>query len=158
MNPPNITLKPITGETVRQITDLAVRPDQARFVASNAVSLAQALFRDVAWYRAIYADEEPVGFVMLADETLQALRHDNPGVCLWRFMIDARHQRRGIGREAMRLIIDHVRSRPDVQRFYTSYVPGDGCPEPFYRSLGFQPNGEKDDGEIVLVYPLSREA
>ena len=35
-----------------------------------------------------------------------------------------------------------------------SYVPGPGCPEPFYRSLGFAPNGEVDDGEVVLVLPL----
>lgn len=154
MTEPVITLREITAKTVRQITDLAVRPDQTKFVAPNAVSLAQALFTKEAWYRAIYADDEPVGFVMLADETMHPDVHAKPNVCLWRFMIDAKHQRRGVGRAAMRLIIDHMRSRPNVQMFYTSYVPGDGCPEPFYRSLGFEPNGKVDEGEIMLVLPV----
>ena len=67
----NVTLREITSETVRAVTKLAVRPDQQGFVAPNAVSLSEALFSDEAWYRAIYADEDLVGFVMLADETLK---------------------------------------------------------------------------------------
>ena len=150
-----VTLREITADTVRAVTRLAVRPDQERFVASNAVSLSQALFSDEAWFRAIYADDDLVGFVMLADGTLKKDPPAEPNVGLWRLMIDARHQRRGIGREVIRLVLDHVRTRPGVRHLYTSYVPGDGTPGPFYRSLGFEPNGEVDDGEIVLVYPLS---
>jgi len=37
-----ITLQEITAASVRDIVALAVAPEQARFVASNAVSLAQA--------------------------------------------------------------------------------------------------------------------
>ena len=70
-------------------------------------------------------------------------------------MIDAKHQRRGIGREVMRLVVEHVRTRPGVRHFYTSYVPGQGSPGPFYLGLGFVPNGEVDDGEIVVVLPLA---
>ena len=153
-----VTLREITAETVRAVTRLAVRPDQSHFVAANAVSLSQALFSDEAWFRAIYADDELVGFVMLADGTMKATPPAEPTIGLWRFMIDAKHQRRGIGREALRLVLEHVRSRPGVRNLYTSYVPGDGCPGPFYLSLGFEPNGEVEDGEIVLVYPLRKAA
>ena len=151
----NVELREITADTVRAVLRLAVRPDQAGFVAPNAVSLSQALFSEEAWYRAIYADGELVGFVMLADETLRKATPAEPDVGLWRLMIDAKHQRRGIGREVVRQIVDHVRTRPGVRRFYTSYVPGDGTPGPFYESLGFTPTGEVDEGEIVLDYPLS---
>jgi diamine N-acetyltransferase len=150
----NVTLREITADTVRAVTRLVVHPDQAGFVATNAVSLSQALFSDEAWYRAIYADDELVGFVMLADGTLKDPPPAEPIVGLWRLMIDARHQRRGIGREAMRRVIEHVRTRPGVRQLYTSYVPGPGCPEPFYRGLGFVPNGEIDEGEVVMVLPL----
>ena len=34
-----------------------------------------------------------------------------------------------------------------------SYVPGDGCPEPFYLSLGFRHTGRVDEGEVVLELP-----
>jgi diamine N-acetyltransferase len=154
----NVSLREITADTVRAVTRLAVRPDQERFVASNAVSLAQALFSDEAWYRAVYADDELVGFVMLADETLKASPPDAPTLGLWRLMIDARHQRRGIGREVIRLVLEHARTRPGVRSLCTSYVPGDGTPGPFYRSLGFEPTGEVDDGEIVLVHALRADA
>jgi diamine N-acetyltransferase len=36
-----------------------------------------------------------------------------------------------------------------------SYVPGPGCPEPFYLRAGFQHTGKVDDGEIVLALPLA---
>lgn len=149
-----ISLREITGETVRAVTNLTVAPAQQAFVATNAVSLAEALFSDEAWYRAVYADEDLVGFVMLADESLRPEPPAEPKVALWRLMIDHRHQRRGIGREVIRLLVDQLRSRPAVRQLYTSYVPGPGEPGPFYRKLGFAPNGEIDDGEIVLVYPL----
>jgi diamine N-acetyltransferase len=149
-----VTLEVITADTLRGVLRLAVHPEQQGFVANNAVSLAQALFSDEAWYRAIHADGEPVGFVMLADETLKAAPPAEPNIGLWRLMIDARHQRRGIGRAAMALVVAHVRSRPGVRNFYTSWVPAPGGPEPFYRGLGFEPNGEIDDGEVVAVYPL----
>jgi len=52
---------------VRQIVNLRVDPSQERFVASNGMSISEAYFEgDHAWFRAVYADETPVGFVMLA--------------------------------------------------------------------------------------------
>jgi diamine N-acetyltransferase len=150
----SITLREITSETVGAVTRLSVTPSQQGFVASNAVSLAEALFSDEAWYRAIYDGDELVGFVMLADETLRTEPPAEPNIGLWRLMIDQRYQGRGFGREAMRLVVDHVRSRPAIRYFYTSYVPGPGGPGPFYLGLGFEPNGEIEDGEVVVLYPL----
>jgi diamine N-acetyltransferase len=34
-------------------------------------------------------------------------------------------------------------------------MPGAGCPEPFYRKLGFEPTGRVDGDEIVLRLPLT---
>ena len=152
-----VTLREITSETVRAVIKLSVAAEQQGFVAPNAVSLAQALFSDEAWYRAVYAGEELVGFVMLSDETLK-MPSAEPKIWLWRLMIDHKHQRRGIGREVIRLALEYARSRPGVRSFYTSYVPGPGGPEPFYLGLGFVPNGEVDEGEVVLVYPLHESA
>ena len=60
-----ITLKEITEETLRSVLELEVSKDQKKFVAPNAVSIAQAHFSKNAWFRAIYANDTPVGFVML---------------------------------------------------------------------------------------------
>jgi diamine N-acetyltransferase len=153
-----VTLRDITSETVIAVVKLSVHPSQQGFVASNAVSLSQALFSDEAWYRAVYADDELVGFVMLSDETLKPKPPAEPNIGLWRLMIDAKHQRRGIGKEVIRLVVEHVQGRPGVRSFYTSYVPEPGGPGPFYLGLGFEPNGEVDEGEVVLLYPLHRSA
>ncbi len=61
----NVTLREITRETYRDVLFLKVSDAQEQFVASNSNSLAQALFHDEAWFRGIYADDVPVGFVML---------------------------------------------------------------------------------------------
>lgn len=80
-----VSLREITQETVNSILDLRVTNDQEPFVASNAVSIAQAHFSTDAWFRAIYADENPVGFLMLSDQP------DKGEYFLWRFMVDAQY-------------------------------------------------------------------
>ena len=149
-----VTLREITADTVRAVVALAVADDQNKFAAPNAVSLAQALFAPEAWYRAIYLAEEPVGFVMLHDESLRDPVPENPQVAVWRLMVDAKHQRKGVGRAALRLVIDHVRGKGLFKQLALSYVPAEGGPEPLYRSLGFSPTGEVDDGEVVMALPL----
>lgn len=149
-----VTLREITAETVRSVIRLSVTEYQNRFVAPNAVSLAQALFAPQAWYRAIYLADEPVGFVMLSDQSLLSPPPENPEAWVWRFMVDARHQRKGVGRAAMLQVIEHVRSKRVFKRLMISYVPGEGGPEQLYLSLGFRPTGEMDEGEVEMELPL----
>jgi diamine N-acetyltransferase len=153
-----ISLREITADTVRQITSLSVRPEQQRFVASNAISLAQALFSPEAWYRAIYADESPAGFVMLYDESLRTSPPPQPQAMLWRFMIDMQFQGRGVGTAALEQVITHVRSKELFSSLLVSYVPAPGCPEEFYLRAGFKHTGRMDGGEIVLELPLKSNA
>lgn len=144
-----VTLREITKDTVRQIVKLKVAPDQEQFVATNGMSLAEAMYSpDVTWFRAVYLDEAPVGFVMLSDN---AHTHE---YYLWRFMIDARYQRQGIGVRALRQVIDYVRTRPGATELLTSVVPGDGTPGPFYEGLGFSYTGEEDEGELIMRLSL----
>jgi ribosomal protein S18 acetylase RimI-like enzyme len=104
----------------------------------------------VPWMRAIEADGEPVGFVMLATRT-----DVHPATFLWRLLIDARHQGRGIGRRALSLVAEHLAAEGDTV-LKTSWVDGPGGPEGFYRQLGFEPTGEIDDGEVVATIPIDR--
>lgn len=138
-----VTLRDVTGDTVRAICNLRVAPGQEQFVAPNAVSIAEAHFAPKAWFRAIYADDEPVGFIMYEDDP------DKQQYFLWRLMIAEGHQGKGYGRRAVELLVDHVRTRPGAAELLTSWVPGEGSPEGFYLGLGFEPTGEVDEGEIV---------
>ena len=150
-----VSLREVTADSVRRVCALDVADDQRGLVAPNAISIAQAYFEPAAWFRAIHVADEPVGFAMLYDPTRTTTPEDGPEVCsLWRFMIDAAHQRRGDGLAALRLVIEHVRTLPGVTRFRTSYVPSPGNASPLYERAGFRPTGAVDEGEIVLELPL----
>jgi len=154
VDPRDVSLREITEDTVIPVVKLSVAESQRGFVATNAVSLAQALFSGAAWYRAVYLGDEPAGFVMLHDESLLDPTKPDPEIGVWRFMVDERFQGRGVGREAMRQVIAHVRAKGAARSLWVSYVPGPGCPEPFYRSLGFLPTGRMEGDEVVLELPL----
>jgi diamine N-acetyltransferase len=79
---------------------------------------------------------------------------DEPEYFLWRLMVAAEHQGTGIGRRAVELVTAYVRTRPGAEHLYTSYVPEDGGPGPFYHRLGFVDTGEIDDGEVVTRLSL----
>lgn len=143
-----VSLREITKETVNSILNLSVTKAQEQFVASNAVSIAQAHFSADAWFRAIYADETPVGFLMLSDQP------DKGEYFLWRFMIDAQHQGKGYGRRALELLIEHVKTRPNAKELFLSHVPGPGSPEGFYRQSGFEHTGEQAGEELVMKLTL----
>ena len=139
----HVSLREISASTVRAICALQVAAGQASFVAPNAVSIAQAYFEPKAWFRAIYAGDEPVGFIMLeADE-------DRAEYSLWRLMVADGHQRLGYGRRAVALLLEHVRTRPAATELLTSYIRGEQGPEAFYKSLGFVDTGDVDDGEFI---------
>lgn len=42
-------------------------------------------------------------------------------------------------------------SEETIEKLYTSYFPAPGSPEHFYRKYGFEPTGEMDDDEVVMV-------
>ena len=147
-----VSLRKITQDTVNSILNLRVTKEQQQFVASNAVSIAQAHFSEDAWFRAIYADETPVGFLlMLSDQP------DKGEYYLWRFMVDARHQGKGYGRRALELLIEHVKTRPNAKELFLSHVPGPGSPEGFYRKLKFEHTGEQAGEELVMKLTLHQE-
>jgi diamine N-acetyltransferase len=148
--PAQVSLREVTEQTVVTICKLSdtLKPPQTRMVASNALSIAQAHFSQYAWFRAIYADETPVGFIMLYDNP------DEPEYFLWRLMIAAPHQGKGYGRQAVEHLIAYVRTRPNAKELLVSCGEGEGSPEGFYRKLGFARNGEMEDDEVVLSLPL----
>ena len=102
-----VTLREFTRENLDDILGLTVTSEQENFIASNAVSIAEAHFYpEVTWFRAIYADETPVGFILLDDDPVKSF------YAVWRFMIDARFQKHGFGKRALELVIEYVKTCP----------------------------------------------
>jgi diamine N-acetyltransferase len=150
---PVIHFERITAQTVLEICKMSeTLPDNQReSVADNALSIAQAHFSDNVWMRAIYADQTPVGFIMLHLGSDCADGIDCPGVFLWRLMISRSYQGLGYGKKAIGKLVDHLRAL-GIPELYTSFMPGESGPGEFYRKLGFIPTGDYygDEPEVVL--------
>ena len=151
-----VSLREITDQNREAVVALRIAASQEGYVSSVADSLEEACETPEGspWYRAIYADEQPVGFVMLSwNVTPDPPRIIGPWF-LWKLLIDERYQGRGYGREAVRLVAAIVRDQ-GASELLTSYVAGERSPEPFYRRIGFVPTGEQDEkGEKVLALRL----
>jgi diamine N-acetyltransferase len=122
---------------------LSVAPEQEKFVGAsvqNALADAADHPRAKPWYRAVYAGEEPVGFVMISWNCEPRPPEIIGPWFLWKLLIDKRRQGRGYGSEVVRQVAELVRAEGATE-LLTSIVPGDGGPAGFYQRLGFVPTG-----------------
>jgi diamine N-acetyltransferase len=147
-----VSLRPLTDENRQAVEALRVAPGQERFVSSVADSLREAAEHPAAHARcwAVYDDDTPVGFVMVADEV------DSPEYLpqfLWKLLIDERHQRRGLGTATLDLVVEYFR-RPGIEFVNVTAEEGDGSPIPFYERYGFVRTGERFEGEVLLRLAL----
>jgi RimJ/RimL family protein N-acetyltransferase len=148
--PGTVELVEITHTNRAATIALATHRSQQRFVAPVVRSLAEALIPpvengvvEIPWYRAVAADGEIVGFVMVARSQPGPL----PDPYLWRLVVDRMHQRRGIGGRVIDLVVEQCRQWDDTA-LLVSWVPGRGSPAPMYLARGFVPTGVVHDGEI----------
>lgn len=147
-----VELREVTKDSVRDVCRLDAG-DDGRNVAPNAVSIAQAYFCPEAWFRAIHAGDELVGFLMLYDPSLTAAPEEKEFM-LWRLMIDRRFQGRGYGHAAVEALVAHVLTRPGADALYVSHVKEAEPLAHFYRSLGFHYTGDEEDGELWMKRAL----
>jgi diamine N-acetyltransferase len=152
-----VTLREITDGNRDAVLALRVAPEQERFVGSvrRALEDAEEYPQAKPWYRAVYADEEPVGFVMVSWN----IQPEPPNLVgpwfLWKLVVDERFQGRGYGAEAVRQVAALIRAEGATE-LLTSYLPEEGGPAGFYQRLGFVPTGEFDGyGEPIMRLALS---
>ena len=161
-----IRLHPVTEKNIRELTGLSVREDQKTFVAANDVSIMEAYLaithKGKAMPFGIYDDQIPVGFCMIGYGTDEGWE-DAPQIArdsynLWRFMIDARHQGKGYGREALRQILAWIAAFPlgPARCCWLSYEPDNAAAQALYASFGFRETGERDGDEVIAVLDLSQ--
>ncbi|NQF14439.1 GNAT family N-acetyltransferase [Brevibacillus sp. HB1.3] len=105
-------------------------------VTSNAFSLAQAKVETEWIPKAIYADDQLVGFTMYGFEM------KNSFYFITRLMIDYRHQGKGYGKAAMLLVIEELKNM-GTQEIYTSFVSTNEGAKKLYSSIGFRFTGRE---------------
>ena len=148
-----VSLRPLDDSNREAVEALRVAQSQEQFVSSVTDSLQEAADHPDAHpiYWAVYDDDTPVGFVMIADEV------DNPEYIpqyLWKLLIDERHQRQGFGSATLDLIVEYFRGRPGVEVLTPSAGQGEGSPLGFYERYGFERTGEIRFDEVMLRFKL----
>jgi diamine N-acetyltransferase len=135
-----VHLRRITADNEEECLGLRVDDAQARFVATNAQSLARARANPQLVPLAVYDQAargcaQPrvpmIGFVMYEIDC---------GVgSILRLMIDRAHQRKGYGRAALVEVIRRLRLGPEVEMVVTSHRQDNAVVAALFRSLGFVP-------------------
>jgi diamine N-acetyltransferase len=148
-----ISLRELTDGNRAAVLALCVAPEQEKFVGAsvqNALADAADYPHAKPWYRAVYAGEEPVGFVMISWNCAPRPPEIIGPWFLWKLLIDKRHQGRGYGSEVVHQVAELVRAEGATE-LLTSIVPGDGGPAGFYQRLGFVPTGDADVNNEAIV-------
>ena len=125
--------------------------DGGKFVASNAVSLAEAWLHyehhDTHPF-AVYHTEELVGFMMVHEDRAKGV------LDLWRLAIAREHQGRGYGSAALSRLIALARESGRYTCIAIGYMEGNDRARHIYEKLGFRPTGLVEDGEIIMRLDL----
>ena len=144
-----VELVEITSENQEAYAGLAAHEGQRRLVAPMLGNYGDALFPPeeqgvplVPVLRGIAADTEPAGFLMYA-----AANETVPEPYLWRLLVAAKHQGRGIGRMALDLLATALASEGH-RVLMVSFVDDRGGPKEFYLRSGFELTGTMNGDEV----------
>jgi diamine N-acetyltransferase len=139
-----LALREIDRSNYMDILRLKVSTSQTHFVASNAVSLAQAKYQDEMVPKAIYSMMTPVGFLMYC------LNPDDQEYWIFRLMIDEHYQGFGYGKRAMELVLDEMKKLANGHIIRISFEPENLVARTLYEQLGFHDTGKMVGDEIVF--------
>ena len=149
-----ITFREITSDNYSQVLNLKITPEQeaAKFVSPVVRSLADAWFyreEGITYPKAIYADEDLVGFIMYELDT------EEQQVFIWRFLIDQRYQGKGYGRQTIEAVLAMAKEQAKITKVVADYVDGNEPMKKILLDLGFEETGfNKEINEHIMVYQL----
>lgn len=174
-----VHLEKIDWNNYRDVLKLHVSKEQENFVADNKTSLIHAFLEQSSGIPvhafAISDDEVTVGFILLSylDDWSAYEREDwlnseefkafdgKPYYYVWRFMIDEKYQNKGYGKQALKLALDYIKTKPDGESEYVllSYERTNLIAKKLYFSVGFYEPSEfekyyHDDDEITAMLKL----
>jgi diamine N-acetyltransferase len=145
-----LTLKPITKDNWEDAIQLKVKEEQKNFVASNLYSIAEVQFLDQFTACGIYAGDQMVGFAMYGIDP------DDNNYWIYRLMIDERHQGKGYGSAAVKLVIEEIKSMntAGIPLIMIGYDKENKGARAAYKKAGFIETEIAPWGEQLAAYNL----
>ncbi len=160
---PNLEFRGINKDNFYDVCMLDVNDEDKEFVASNKMSLAEAyLFKTMGAYVlpiAIYRNRVPIGFTMITKgnigDNIKGEYINN--YCILRMMIEAKHQNKGLGKLALKQLIEIIKSISVNETFiWVSTEEKNAKAIHVYEENGFKKTKDYCGEEIILKYDLSK--
>lgn len=160
---PNLEFRGINKDNFYDVCMLDVNDEDKEFVASNKMSLAEAyLFKTMGAYVlpiAIYRNRVPIGFTMITKgnigDNIKGEYINN--YCVLRMMIEAKHQNKGLGKLALKQLIEIIKSISVNETFiWVSTEEKNAKAIHVYEMNGFKKTKDYCGEEIILKYDLSK--
>ena len=146
MNTENVKLVELNEENWYDCCELEVSTEQAEFIESNAISIAQTKFEPTLKPYAIYFEEKLVGFLMY-----NSVQEELDGYWVYRIMVDKEYQGKGIGKAATNLMVLEMKKLPNATKIVVGYHPMNAGAHQLYSSLGFLDNGDRFGKEMAVI-------
>lgn len=144
-----VELQAITPALRVSVVALEVEPEQRRFVTPVEHYLELCDWKGSPWRPfAVLERSEVVGFVM------HGVDPDDDSAWIGGLVIDRNHQRRGVGRAVVDLLV--ARATADGRASALSYEPANTVAKTLYERAGFVETGEREGDEVVARRPLTR--
>ncbi|WP_454055227.1 GNAT family N-acetyltransferase [Clostridium sp. Marseille-Q7071] len=139
-----ILFKEITRENFWECIELSVTENQKSFVASNAVSIAQAKVQPECIPLAVYNDDTMVGFIMYC------IDEDDGEYWIYRIMIDKDYQSNGYGKKTLEKLLEIIKEDKSHNKIFLGVHKESIQAVNLYKSVGFDFNGQVFDGEHIM--------
>jgi diamine N-acetyltransferase len=144
-----VRLEEVTADNWRRVAAVKPRPDQRRYVAEVTYYLCLCAYGGIWHPLAIVSGNSVVGHVMWGVD-------EDGSRWIGGLVVDATAQRKGIGRAAMRALVERLAADPACTQVALSYR-ADNPARGLYAGLGFVETGELDDGEVVARLATPRQ-
>lgn len=143
-----VRLEDITEENWMEVSLLTTEQDGIpkvceKYVSSNALSIVQAVYEGTWEVKAVYCGKKVVGFVMYG------LNQERDVYEILRIMIDYRHQGKGFGTIALKLVMEELAAIEDCDYIYLSVNPANEKSKSIYKKFGFEDTGIRTETEEV---------
>lgn len=143
-----VTLKQIDRDNWEEAINLSVKEEQKSFMASNLYSIAEVQFMNNFQTMGVYDSEEMIGFTMFGIDP------DDGNYWIYRLMIDEKFQGNGLGTEAVRKVIEFIKSInvTKIPCIMIGYNPGNKGAQATYKKAGFVETEVAPWGEQLATY------
>ncbi len=144
-----VELCEITPDNFDDLIALRVADDQRDYLPPVVELIAWAYVATECRPFAIYEGDTPVGFAMYGYIPADGRCWING------FMVDERHQRRGIGRAALEQLLARMTAESGGADLLLAVHPANTGATLLYESFGFRDTGKRQGGEAIMRRPAA---